>query len=364
MSLRSVHINVTDRCNLKCAYCYFFEDDINVSGQEPSLADIHRWINEAEDLGAKLLVISGGEPTLRKDLELILSYGAIPKLLLTNAMTLDEDAILMLNGVETLKEIKISLDGFVGHDVHRGRTTHVKVVEAVARIDQLGHFPYSIDTVVTEANYRELDALYTLVASSLCYRWEIDFPLIRGRMTSDAFRVRDVGDLYRNHILPLINRYFADGCPFKMNVLGALRWELLFAPGNFQTFDRSSHPCQYAMDSLTIQTSGEVSFCPSLRTVFGNAHQSTLADILASPQYRNFASLSVGNLADCCDCTALPVCGGGCRADAMHLTGDIAARDTYSCERIRALNEHILPALNGDFGAIIRQHLARLQAAP
>lgn len=361
MTLRSVHINVTNRCNLKCKYCYFFDDDINVSNREPSLTDIQRWINEAEDLDAQLLVISGGEPTLRKDLATILSHGAIPKLLLTNAMTLDENAIRMLNDIETLKEIKISLDGFLGHDAHRGHATHLKVVEAIERIDKLGRFPYSIDTVITEANYRELDALYTLVASSLCYRWEIDFPLIRGRMTSDALRVKNIDELYQFHVITLINRYFADGCPFKMNVLGALRWEALFAPRDFQTFDRSSHPCQYAMDSLTIQTSGEVSFCPSLRMVFGNAHQSTLADILAGQQYRDFAALSVGDLDDCCNCTALPVCGGGCRADAMHLTGDIRARDSYSCGRIKALYDHVLPALDGESGTAIRQHLARSQ---
>jgi len=270
-------------------------------------------------------------------------------MLLTNALLIDEEIINELNNIKTLKDVKISFDGFKGHDLNRGEGTSEIVEQKLYLIDKLGSFPYTINTVITQYNYRELLDIYDLISGTKCYRWEIDFPLLRGRTKSiDSYNI-DEEVLYNDYIVPLIKNYLKDGCLFKMNIVGTFRWELLhylkLCDNNFQLYTINDHPCQYAIDSFTVQTSGAVSFCPSLPIVFGNLNNSTLKDILKSEQYLKFKALTVNMIDKCNQCRYLQLCGGGCRADALALNKNINSLDPLSCRHMIVFEKYILNVL-------------------
>lgn len=94
--LRDLRISVTDRCNLRCTYCMpaevFGPDYAFLPRSEVlSFEEIERLSRAFVSLGVRKLRITGGEPTLRRDLpELIGRLTAIPGV---------EDVALTTNGL-------------------------------------------------------------------------------------------------------------------------------------------------------------------------------------------------------------------------------------------------------------------------
>ena len=82
--LRDLRISVTDRCNLRCTYCMpaevFGPDYAFLPRAELlSFEEIERLARVFVGLGVEKLRITGGEPTLRRDLpELLARLAALP----------------------------------------------------------------------------------------------------------------------------------------------------------------------------------------------------------------------------------------------------------------------------------------------
>ncbi len=112
--LRNLRLSVTDRCNLRCAYCMPEEDyawlpraELLTYEEMSALADIFA------ELGASRVRLTGGEPLLRRDLpELVRQLAANPRVtdiaLTTNGVLLEPAAAEL--AAAGLRRITISLD--------------------------------------------------------------------------------------------------------------------------------------------------------------------------------------------------------------------------------------------------------------
>jgi GTP 3',8-cyclase len=158
--LRDVRISVTDRCNLRCVYCMPKE----VFGREFKFLDraeiltfeeIDRLARIFVGLGVEKIRITGGEPLLRRDLEvLIAKLAAIEGLhditLTTNGSLLKKETARRLRDAG-LNRITISLDS-LDDAIFRKMTDVDFTVDVVLRaIDaalEAGLAPVKIDTVV------------------------------------------------------------------------------------------------------------------------------------------------------------------------------------------------------------------------
>lgn len=72
--INSININITDRCNLKCPYCFYAENLNNHLIESPlSLKGVETLLSFFEKIGVKKINLTGGEPTLSpKNLLLLL----------------------------------------------------------------------------------------------------------------------------------------------------------------------------------------------------------------------------------------------------------------------------------------------------
>jgi len=152
--LRNLRLSVTDRCNLRCAYCMPEEEyawlpraDILTFEETVRLVDVFA------DLGVDKVRLTGGEPLLRKDLRhLVKMIAAEPRI---RDLAITTNGILLAQEAQALRDagihrVTVSLDT-LRPDRFRVLTRResfpqvLEGIEAVGRLDWPG---LKLDTVV------------------------------------------------------------------------------------------------------------------------------------------------------------------------------------------------------------------------
>ena len=115
--------NMTKRCNLKCVHCY--AQAVPVDGADDiSTEQAKTMIDDLAAYGAPVMLFSGGEPLVRKDLVELASHATskgMRAVISTNGTLITKEKARELKGVG-LSYVGISLDGMEEvHDRFRGR---------------------------------------------------------------------------------------------------------------------------------------------------------------------------------------------------------------------------------------------------
>lgn len=133
-----LHINATEKCNLRCIHCAVTNKPAPPDAL--STAEIYRLVDELSPANDDSLALSGGEPLLRGDALDILRYASqrVRTALGTNATLIDEDTAAALSELDL--NIQISLDGASPaiHDRIRGKGTFDKTMHAVDMLRRHG----------------------------------------------------------------------------------------------------------------------------------------------------------------------------------------------------------------------------------
>ncbi|MCO5383812.1 MAG: 12,18-didecarboxysiroheme deacetylase [Methanosarcina barkeri] len=104
--------NMTRRCNLKCVHCYAQAKDIEFEN-ELSTGEGKALIDDLANFGSPVILFSGGEPTLRKDLPELAAYArekGMRAVISTNGTLIDRGMAKKLKDVG-LSYVGVSLDG-------------------------------------------------------------------------------------------------------------------------------------------------------------------------------------------------------------------------------------------------------------
>ncbi len=153
-ALRNLRVSVTDRCNLRCAYCMPEEDYVWLPREQilhfeevSALADIFL------DLGVDKIRLTGGEPLLRRDLGALIRLLADKPRLRDLAIT--TNGVLLAEQAGSLKEaglhrVTVSLDTLRPDrfTALTRRASHAQVLEGIAAVPAAGFAGTKLDTVV------------------------------------------------------------------------------------------------------------------------------------------------------------------------------------------------------------------------
>lgn len=157
--------NCTQRCNLKCLHCYARSQDRVYQG-ELTTEEGKTFLRDLADFKVPVILLSGGEPTLRKDIIELASRAkelGIRVVLSTNG-TLITDKL----AEEIIKvgfgEVGISLDGIGAVNDHfRGQEGAFEAaLQGFRRLVALKQ-RVSLRLTITRHNYREIPAIFDLV---------------------------------------------------------------------------------------------------------------------------------------------------------------------------------------------------------
>ncbi|MEM2240198.1 MAG: radical SAM protein [Candidatus Bathyarchaeia archaeon] len=148
----------TARCNLRCVFCNWWRSSI----RELKTEDALKVVGQLADFGVVAIDFSGGEPTLRGDLETLAGNArerGVYTVLSTNGTTITESRAKSLSKVFDV--VNISLDGFEKtHDSTRGVAgTYEKVFKTIQYLRE-SNVKVGIDLTIYSANIDEIAQLF------------------------------------------------------------------------------------------------------------------------------------------------------------------------------------------------------------
>ena len=315
--------HVTDRCNLRCSYCYLphVREDMSEETGKASIDAIFRSAM-ANGFSRVKIKYAGGEPLLRFNLIITLHQYA-QQLALQNSMALE--GVVLSNGtlltteiVEFLKllslRLMISLDGLgESHDRHRpyagGRGSFSDVSTAV-EIALAGGLVPNISVTVSG---RTADSLPQLISWIL----ELDLPF--------SLNFYRENELSASHIdMKLDEEKIINGmlAAFKVIETNIPRRSLLSS-----IVDRANlsaphqHTCGVGQNYLVFDQNGQVAKCQMhIRKPITNMHVKDPLAIIRADQI-GIQNLSVEEKEGCRTCEWKYWCTGGCSLATYRATG-------------------------------------------
>lgn len=148
-----LRLSVTESCNFRCTYCLPDGTDCDSRAGELTLPEIRRLVTAFARLGTRKVRITGGEPSLRKDLtEIIATCKAVPGIekvaLTTNGYRLQRDAAAwQAAGLDAVNVSVDSLDAATFHLV-TGQDKLADILAGVAAAKAVGIKQVKINTVL------------------------------------------------------------------------------------------------------------------------------------------------------------------------------------------------------------------------
>lgn len=334
-------IHVTDKCNLNCPYCY---KDANHLREEKEITpeEIEEAIKKAYEYGFREVIISGGEPTVRKDfneiLDVLRGIDNISCFLVTNGTAgLEEETFQKM--CDVFSTIQISLDSYEEdkNALTRGAGSLGKVEQFAKRLLKEGYrnfyfastpytrgmeYPSTIEDLPIMLRYANNMGSSGLYVNKL----KPD-----GRQDKDDYAKFNEAEFWENvdrlydEYSAIYKRTYDKENPSGFNFSCGVASDMIDLLNSYK-YKKS---CGIGYNQLTIDSDCNVYLCSALinpELKLGNIRKDALEDILKA-SWKKYEDITVDQIESCKDCDYRLICGGGCRAMAYYGTKDLKGCD-------------------------------------
>jgi len=333
----SAWLHVTDRCNLRCDYCYLPHEKADMSW-DTAKAAVDSLIRAAQEGGYKQikLKIAGGEPLLQFELvQRVLGYAKAE----TKRHQLRLDAVVLSNGTlidlakaHILKQlgarVMISLDGL--DEMHNCQRKYIsgkgsfQQVEHALDILQTLEIPIDISITVSSKNAHGLADL-------------ADYLLKRNLFF--AFNFYRENNLSKNDkALSLETQTIIDGLFSAFNVIEKYlpNYNLLASLADRADLSQPhKKTCSAGNNYLVYTPEGKISQCQmQLDKPVASVH--TIQPLAAIRSNKSLVNLSVDKKQGCNSCEWKYWCAGGCPLETHRVTGRYDLQSP-NCEIYKAI---------------------------
>lgn len=318
---------LTYKCPLHCAYCSN-PTDIGASRYRDELTteDWTRVMHEAAELGVLQLALTGGEPMARKDiveLARVATESGLYSTLVTSALPFParRAAALKEAGLDHV-QISFQDSDVAAADAMAGTPSFNRKVKAARLARELG-YPLTINVVLHRGNLDRVEPIIAMAEELGARRLELANTQYHGWAA-----------LNRSLLMPTreqLERGEAAVAAARER-LGA-KMEILWVLPDY--YEELPKPCMggWASDAILIQPNGDVLPCQAAASIPGlpieNVRDRSLAEIwFESESFQRFRGTDwMPEPCQSCPLGRQEVDHGGCRCQALALTGDAAATD-------------------------------------
>ena len=317
----SAHVEITNRCNLRCMHC------ANNSGDpypdELTTKEILSLIDSLSRMGVTRIVLTGGEPLLHPDLYAIINHARKAPMtvdIFTNATLITKEHVKKLkkSGVRKISTSIDSIDESV-HDTFRGKKGALKkTLKGISLLQKVG-FPVRISISVSQLNKDH-------IVDILKYLGELhltDYQIVPVKYSGRG--VTDIVISPEEYYAVLVDEYTY------------LKKE---RPRNIHGPPQETDGCGIGEDGIYIKADGTVLPCRGchIKMSAGNVRDGLVELWNNNETLEMVRKMKTEDDSVCAECQYLSVCDG-CIADAFIFEGSFRFYNPYTCVGQKAYND-------------------------
>jgi len=334
--LRIVAWEVTRSCNLSCVHCRA-SSNFGPYPQELDTVKAMEVLEQIREVGRPIIILTGGEPLLRKDIFALADYGTkkgLRMVLATNGTLITPDITEKIMG-SGIKRVSISLDGATrdSHDTFRQvNGAFDRAMKGISYLKDQG-IEFQINTTITRHNLSEVEGILGLAVRLEAAAHHVFLLVPAGRakeMVNQQLNAQEYEDtlywFYKQQ----------DNVPLQLKATCAPQYCRIMRQEAHSKGDKVNRKT-YGLDAVTrgclagisycfIANEGIVQPCGYLELDSGDLRESTFPDIWRNSSIfadlRDFSKYK----GKCGRCKYIAVCGG-CRARAYAAHGDYLSEE-------------------------------------
>lgn len=316
--LQNLHLEITPYCNLACKHCYVSDRSSGKQNGEVMSLDLVKWlIQEAKDLGALTVTLTGGEPLTHPNFCEILHIAAecnIAVKVMTNGTLITSQNIDLIK--KRVNHLYLTQYGCNKHDYER----------TVAKRGSYEKFEKAVKLLKKEGI--SFDVNYTMVASNCNHAGQI----------AQKFKTVETHISYQKDN-PYSKKYQAP--------LNRLYEYYSSIEDRGPILYRKRRVCNICASSLVIKADGVAVPCPSFVYPLGNVHECSLETIWKSKKTQELRAMSnFENFYMCRNCEYREYSYNLCLANNFNETGEMFCCSETTCRTCKVLYD-ICEGANG-----------------
>jgi SynChlorMet cassette radical SAM/SPASM protein ScmE len=346
---RSVDIEITSRCNLRCRYCYYF-DNPTVEYRDLSTGEWLQFFDELGRCAVMDVTLQGGEPFIRKDLPQLIEGIVRNRMrfnLLSNGTLIDDAIAAFLAETSRCDSVQVSVDGSgpETHDACRGEGSFVAAIQGIHTL-QRHNVPVAVRVTIHRHNVHDLEAIAHLLLEDLglggfstnsagylgtCRQNAVEVMLTNQERQEAMETLLNLSDRYDGRISAQAGP-LAEGEMWQRMEEARASGETPFPDGGFLT------ACGCHNSKINVRADGVITPCSMLPHIeLGRINNSSLVEIWHSHpdlnRLRLRHTIPLTEFEFCADCPYIPYCTGNCPGLAYTLTGQVDHPSPDACLR-------------------------------
>lgn len=334
--LKRIVWEITSKCNMNCIHC---GSDCKYQNNPDELTteECIRVIEDLKSLGCELVFLSGGEPLLRKDIDIIIdniTKKGMKVAIVSNGYLVNKKSIEMLKKYPIIA-YGISVDAADAyiHDYIRGkRGAFSHVINAIKLLNKNNILP-SIVTTIHKLNYDQLPKIRDLLIENNVKIWQIQYADHMGRMQKRC-KITEAQYLNAAKFILETRMKYKD---YFINVGGA---DVFGYMSDFATILQGYwNGCAAGIKVIGLSSNGYVRGCLSMQDdkyIENNIRKKSLKDIwLDKKSFSYNRRFNINTLTGYCkECLYSQICKGGCMRSASLDGGRCTPYCLYRIEKM------------------------------
>ena len=314
--------NLTKLCNLRCPHCYM---SAGASAEnELTTKECFGLLDEMKTLGTEMLILTGGEPLLRKDIFDIATYASQRGIW----VVMGSNGVLITDKVARkmvacgVKGVAVSIDSIdpEKHNSFRGGPNSWDYSVRAIDVCKANGLEVLVQTTVMDMNYDEIPELIAFAREKGAWSFNLYFMVQtgRGQLMNDLDALRTEGML--SQLVDVQDDYR----PMLVRSKCAPHFKRISYERGLGGLE--SGGCMAGTHYCRITPEGDVTPCPYMTVSAGNVRAQSFTDIWQSSQVLRDLRDPTRLKGRCGACEFNELCGG-CRCRAFAGFGDYLQED-------------------------------------
>jgi len=346
---KTVDLDITNRCNLRCRYCYHFDSPGDVEQDLP----LEEWLQFFEELNrcaVTNVTIAGGEPFYSEYLREFIDGIVRNRMrfsLLSNGTLITDEIAEYLASTGRCDGVQVSIDGSIPitHDACRGKGNFVKAMNGI-KILLRHNISVPIRVTIHRKNVRDLENVARLLLE------EVGLPSFStnsaGYMGLCQKNTEQVQLTVAERSLAMetllkLNRKYNGRISATAGPLAEGQTWMAMKKARREGLERMPNrgaltSCGGVMNKLAVLADGTIIPCNQISQVkLGRINKDDLQDIWQNHpelnRLRERRNIPLSDFEFCKGCDYINYCAGGCPALSYALVGDMYHPSPDSCLR-------------------------------